>query len=361
MAVELAKVSLWLDAFTLGAPLSFLDHHLKHGNGLIGARIEEVRDYLRGGEGPVQIDMFSGSEFAGVMLATDLMRQVSYLSDNTVAQIRQSADQFRQANDHLAPFKRLLDVYPSRYFGNDSNGTKKTKADEVRLFLKDAQTKDWLNDPQNAKLDDSLIRSSTIAETALNATRKKRFFHWELEFPEVFFAPSKPGGQDVQLRKDGGFDVVVGNPPWGLDFDNEEKNFFRIQYSRIHVRTPGSYNYFVNRMYDVSGNATETVGVIVPNTILTQHEFWKTRKFLHQIVKVSHIVNLGDGVFESVTTPSCILVFVGQNTTVNTKYIDLRQYRRHNLENTLYIMEKILKSLRWLYFKKSMSLNQKIR
>ena len=37
MAVELAKVSLWLDAFTLGAPLSFLDHHLKHGNSLIGA------------------------------------------------------------------------------------------------------------------------------------------------------------------------------------------------------------------------------------------------------------------------------------------------------------------------------------
>ena len=37
MAVELAKVSLWLDAFTLGAPLSFLDHHLKWGNSLIGA------------------------------------------------------------------------------------------------------------------------------------------------------------------------------------------------------------------------------------------------------------------------------------------------------------------------------------
>jgi hypothetical protein len=42
MAVELAKVSLWLDAFTLGAPLSFLDHHLKHGNSLIGARVTDV-------------------------------------------------------------------------------------------------------------------------------------------------------------------------------------------------------------------------------------------------------------------------------------------------------------------------------
>jgi hypothetical protein len=167
IAVELAKVSLWLDAFTLGAPLSFLDHHLKPGNSLIGARIREVQDYLRGRAGPVQIDMFSCSEFAGVMLATDLMRQVIYLSDNTVEQIRKSAEQFQQANDHLAPFKRLLDVYTSRWFGNGANGTKKTQADNVRLFLKDAQTKDWLKDLQRTKLDDSLIQASTIAETAL--------------------------------------------------------------------------------------------------------------------------------------------------------------------------------------------------
>ena len=42
MAVELAKVSLWLDAFTLGAPLSFLDHHLRCGNSLIGATFKDL-------------------------------------------------------------------------------------------------------------------------------------------------------------------------------------------------------------------------------------------------------------------------------------------------------------------------------
>src|SRR5205814_10517329 len=42
MAVELAKVSLWLDAFTLGAPLNFLDHHLRCGNSLIGATFKEL-------------------------------------------------------------------------------------------------------------------------------------------------------------------------------------------------------------------------------------------------------------------------------------------------------------------------------
>ena len=84
-----------------------------------------MQDYLRGGEGPEQIDMFSGSEFAGVMLATDLMRQVSYLSDNTIEQTRQSAQAYRDARDHLAPYKRLLDVYASRWFGNSRYATKK--------------------------------------------------------------------------------------------------------------------------------------------------------------------------------------------------------------------------------------------
>ena len=48
MAVELAKVSLWLDSFTLGAPLSFLDHHLKCGNSLIGATIEDLKRAAHG-------------------------------------------------------------------------------------------------------------------------------------------------------------------------------------------------------------------------------------------------------------------------------------------------------------------------
>ena len=59
--------------------------------------------------------MLAGSKFAGVMLATDLMRQVSYLSDNTAEQLASSHQAFRGAADHLAPYKRMLDVYTSRW------------------------------------------------------------------------------------------------------------------------------------------------------------------------------------------------------------------------------------------------------
>ena len=199
MAVELAKVSLWLDAFTLGAPLSFLDHHLKHGNSLIGARVADVQKALEG-----DLTLFSRNKFAGVMLATDLMRQVSYLSDNTIEQSRQSAQAYRDARDHLAPYKRVLDVYTSRWFGNAPIKNRKGATLDLTVeFLRRDDTQAWLEAPDNPKNrlpDDDYIKAGLVAKTALNATEEKRFFHWELEFPEVFFAPSRPGGQDVQLR-----------------------------------------------------------------------------------------------------------------------------------------------------------------
>jgi Eco57I restriction-modification methylase/restriction endonuclease TaqI-like protein len=310
MAVELAKVSLWLDAFTLGAPLSFLDHHLKHGNSLIGAKITDVQDYLLGGGGPQQPDMFSGSEFAGVMLATDLMRQVSYLSDNTVEQTRQSAQAYHDAHDHLAPYKRLLDVYTSRWFGNSQYATKKT--DSLRLFLKGAQTKTWLRSPQ-VRLDDTSYPATDIAENALRAAEEKCFFHWELEFPEVFFAPSKPGGQDMQLWADGGFDAVVGNPPWGGEVDKTTYEYMKEVFADFHQRLPDTTKYFFGLIHSVI-KQFGTVGQIIPNVLLYFSEYEHWRNLLLEHYTLYDIINLGEGVFDNVTAPCCVIT--GQKSPV---------------------------------------------
>lgn len=208
MAVELAKVSLWLDAFTLGAPLSFLDHHLKQGNSLIGSRIGDVQAALAARQ---QHSLFASNKFAGVMLATDLMRQVSYQSDNTVQQVASSRSAYRSAADYLAPFKRILDVYTSRWFGNPPN---KKGFDPALEFLQRNDVQGWLENPAQPLPPDDYMKVRQVAATASDAAADKRFFHWELEFPEVFFAPSRAGGQDVALREDGGFDAVVGNPPY---------------------------------------------------------------------------------------------------------------------------------------------------
>ncbi|HWQ83771.1 MAG TPA: hypothetical protein VN363_04345, partial [Anaerolineales bacterium] len=207
MAVELAKVSLWLDCFTLGAPLSFLDHHLKCGNSLIGARIEEVRAALdmAAEKDRLEIPLLAGmmgSQFAGVMLATDLMRRVGELSDVTAAQVRESRDEYRRASDALAPYRRILDLYTSRWFGNPD-----TKLSSPVLgFLRNSKAEAWLKNPSERymKLKPDEYK---LGEIALRVAREKRFFHWELEFPEVFFGPSKSSAQKIEMKENPGFDA----------------------------------------------------------------------------------------------------------------------------------------------------------
>ncbi|MGH9427178.1 MAG: Eco57I restriction-modification methylase domain-containing protein, partial [Terriglobia bacterium] len=203
MAVELAKVSLWLNCFTLGAPLSFLDHHLKCGNSLIGVGVEEVQEKLQSGQ-----MMLGGTEFTGLMLATDLMRHVGELSDVTAEQVRESRREYNKASDALAPYKSILDVYTSRWFGNDvrmtGTGKKRREVDPTIEFLQSSEAAQWLKKPRGTMLSGEWKK---VAEATMLAAGDKRFFHWELEFPEVFYEKGRK-------KENGGFEAVVGNPPY---------------------------------------------------------------------------------------------------------------------------------------------------
>ncbi len=183
MAVELAKVSLWLDCFTLGAPLSFLDHHMKCGNSLIGGNVADVQELLSG-------SLWS-NQFAYLLDATQLMRRVSERSDVTAHEVAESRREYRRAYDALAPFKGLLDIWLSEYFA--VKGARETARMCIEALLSGTAPTDQ--------------HDREIVASAQNLSAEKRFFHWELEFPEVFFARE-------QRKPDGGFDAVVGNPPY---------------------------------------------------------------------------------------------------------------------------------------------------
>ena len=217
MAVELAKVSLWLDCFTLGAPLSFLDHHMKCGNSLIGGHIQEVQDSLSQG--------LWGNQFTYLLDATQLMRKVGELSDVTAQEVAESRKAYKGAYDALAPFKRLLDVWISEYFGN--KGAKHTTRLYAGAIVADNYSKANPEDKQ-------------AIETALALAKDKRFFHWELEFPEVFF-------DETKRRENGGFDAVVGNPPYvrqeGL---GDDKIAFKAMYE-VFNSIADLYTYFIER------------------------------------------------------------------------------------------------------------------
>lgn len=157
MAVELAKLSLWLDSFTLGAPLSFLDHHLKCGNTLIGTTVDTVQREL-------VTDLF-GSRFAGMLQATELMREVGELTDATVAEVEESEAKFEHAREALAPFTQLLDTWQAEPFGHA--GVRKTlhhTGGEIETIQRGAKGKERI---QAQALRDAIERTAT----------EQRFFH----------------------------------------------------------------------------------------------------------------------------------------------------------------------------------------
>jgi len=115
MAVELAKLSLWLHSFTMGAPLSFLDHHLRWGNSLIGSDVRTVEQSVQMTE-KGQLGLFQGPSPAA--RPDRLMTEVAEQADATLADVRQSAETFDRFQRDLLPYKQVLDLWVSQHFGN---------------------------------------------------------------------------------------------------------------------------------------------------------------------------------------------------------------------------------------------------
>jgi type I restriction-modification system DNA methylase subunit len=194
MAVELAKVSLWLHSFTIGAPLSFLDHHLRCGNSLIGTTAREAEANMVKEESG-QLNFLTGP-FVGLLRAAEIMRGVSTLSDATFAEVETSERLFKEFDQAAKPYKRLLDIYVSKYFGLK-------RADHfLRVYGTNAI---------NANSENMNAADIAVYEDARKLFEEKRFFHWDLEFPEVFIDL-----ENASWKENPGFDVVIGNPPYGL-------------------------------------------------------------------------------------------------------------------------------------------------
>jgi hypothetical protein len=132
----------------------------------------------------------------------------------------------------------------------------------------------------------------------------------------------------------GGFDAVIGNPPWGAEYNQEEKGYLRKKYEHVHVRTPESFNYFVDKMWNCT-KQLGVVGLIIPSSFLNQYEFWKTRKHLVESASIYRVCNLGNGIFQKVTAPCCIIVFMAKTYTNHAIYLDLRKSDRADLFSDL--------------------------
>ncbi len=209
MAVELAKVALWLHTFTVGAPLSFLDHHLRCGNSLFGELVRPVEDEIhkRGG-------MYLLPTLRQAQRSASSMAKIERLTDADLAEVRTSASTFADVEASTAPLASFLSfVHALRWLDRkDATGKKAIESfydgaygDPIALAQGTAMPK-APNGNGNGRREvfDAFV---DILDAARTIAAEERFLHWQVAFPGVWddWSSNTP---------DGGFDAVIGNPPW---------------------------------------------------------------------------------------------------------------------------------------------------
>lgn len=187
-AVELARLSLWMDSFIFGTPLSFIEHHVQHGNALMGASVQEFVDY--NAVEVAQNDFFVENLGARFDELRTVMQELDAMRDTTAQEVEQSKQLWMT---RIAPKLKLL-----------SRALSFICTRRALLAEGDKAACEALSKTPNLVgelFDESKTKTAALRQVETYA-RKYHFFHYEVAFPEAFAGERK------------GFDVIVGNPPW---------------------------------------------------------------------------------------------------------------------------------------------------
>jgi len=217
MAVELAKLSLWLHSFTVGAPLSFLDHHLRCGDSLFGEFVAPVeRDLLK------RYGLALSPDVAQARQAAAGMARIEELADADIGEVNSSRESFAGVEEDTGALRAFLNLTQSARWlipANDATTAARellfggSYGNPVSIALGEPLTPPreegtalrW----RGRELQPAEVHAGAVAfvAEARVLAAERRFLHWEPAFPGVWteWESAAPAG---------GFDAVIGNPPW---------------------------------------------------------------------------------------------------------------------------------------------------
>lgn len=260
-AVELCKVVLWIEGYCAGKPLSFLDHHIRCGNSVVGITdldtlldgvpkeafcakdndrevknqiislnrdaLNDVATVRDGQVNGISVSLFT-QDFTIQSIDTEQVglanhvREISDMPENSL--LEQVTKQKRWEDLMQSPrvewLRRACDIYTYAFYKQFTADDLQSTVDETGTFtafavpytrtvyqaLQEIKYLDDIDEPSAQRI------SPKLCAEAAEAARSQRFFHWAVEFPEVF-------------AYDGGFDVMCGNPPWDK-IKVEDKKWF---------------------------------------------------------------------------------------------------------------------------------------
>ncbi|MEH1888407.1 MAG: DNA methyltransferase [Nostoc sp.] len=245
LAVDLCKVALWIEGFSRGFPLNFLDHRIKCGNSLVGVMDlsclnegipDEAFKPLTGDDKKLSTQLKkrnknerekAGQLSIGENLETDsvdyaeMWRRLGVIPETTPQQVKDKQKQYKENLQESSWWLKYsaCNLWTAAFFMSlTEHHLQLLPTTEALNRLKREKVEKIRKSEDNYELKITNYELNKIVDAANKLAEEKHFFHWCLEFPEVF--------------EQGGFNCVLGNPPWER-IKLQEKEFFASQSAEI--------------------------------------------------------------------------------------------------------------------------------
>ncbi|MBX0305282.1 Eco57I restriction-modification methylase domain-containing protein [Haloarcula salinisoli] len=301
MAVELGKLSMWLETLAADKPLAFLDHHLKAGNSLVGSDISEVLsdDTEENGGQLTLTQAFARARQQTLEHVMDLMEDLLAIDNDDLADIKSMEEIYEEIREDPL-YQRLFEianVHTAEAFGLD---VPEGVYEEMAGAIEDSD--EWAE-----------IQGEDWFTSAQAMADEEDFFHWELEFPEVFF------GEDGERLGGAGFDAVVGNPPYVSNWELTENHSISPRtYENMYPEPAvGHWDLYILFCY----RATELTryggnhSFITPSSLKTEKYARALRNYFIENTHIVRLVDFGElEVFTGVDR-QCVIYTVSKSTS----------------------------------------------
>jgi hypothetical protein len=261
MAVDLAKLSLWLATLAKDHAFSFLDHNFRHGDSLVGLSLAQIQACHWTSNVTSEILLPTVARRIGVVM----QERAKILNAKEWTSYHELTG-FHSASAAPLEFVRFLGAAILGVFFDGGTATAKERTREQLSHT----IRDYVSPGLDMPTAEVLRREIAASASVLNRQENPVIpFHWEVEFPEVFLETSADG--TLNRRDDGGFHAMVGNPPFmggrkirksiGVEYLNWLTSFYPESRGNADLVA-----FFFRRAFDLLRPAG-TFGLIATNTI----------------------------------------------------------------------------------------------
>jgi Eco57I restriction-modification methylase len=249
LAVEMAKLSLWLETLSIGKPFSFLNHALRSGDSLVGLTRRQI--------GCFHWDENSKEAKQTLLFAKEVAEHVSAALRERAALVgagddysspQKKYEKLKAADEQLEFVRTIGDTAVAAFFAADKDKTRESKRAELSEHISDYIGKGDLK--QYSSKEGQVLRGGQFPVSP---------FHWEIEYPEVF------------ARENPGFDAIVGNPPFmgGKNISGATSHHYLDWLHSAFIESAGQVDlvvFFIRRAFDLL-RMNGTLGLIATNTV----------------------------------------------------------------------------------------------